>query len=381
MVPKIQQGKNELKNYQCLCRECNGTKSALSHKEVMRLFKWMLKVNKKRQLNGKKPYSLKQKELDELSTDEGGAKIGISKTPSGQEGKTNVFIQLDEKLESFFENINNYILINKKDKIDSVKTHYGDIEVYTANSKDGVICYRKDIRIFPDNKQVAMFRYNFDSIKINESRMYQYEYEVHERIASFLAVTESKEIIAHYLNNWKGAYEKNAKWEYVEDRLSESWHEILQNRRVYPENVALRSGDFEGKFNSFIVPEELAKKISEQFDDVEVVGYTKGKEFTELKPTSEEKTKINSALQRLSNIGYKVESKVILCETKQSDVVGWYERETNIIYLTRKHLGSLNYVTNTILEEHFHALGHEDGQREFVSFLIDELINAKETQN
>lgn len=309
--------------------------------------------------------------------DEGGAKISLSQTPKGKEGYTTIFVKLDEKLESFFENINNFILIDKTPKLDEVTTHYGKIEAYSTVVEQGIICYRKGIRIFPENKQVAMFRYNFDKIEINESRMYKYEHEVLERIASYLAVTENQEIVAHYLANWKGAYEKNAKWEYVHDQLSETWHEILKDRRVYPESIAIDSGDYEGKHNSFIVPDELAKKISNQFDDVQVVGYTKGKEFTELKPTREEKIKIDTAKQELSEIGYIITSEIVLCETKQSDVIGWYESEADKIYLTRKHLGNIPHLKNTLLEEHFHSLGHQDGQRAFVTFLIDELIEAK----
>lgn len=58
-VPIIRGGTNEKKNLQVLCFRCNGTKSALSDKDVKRLFKWFLEIQESRVQHGKKPYSLR----------------------------------------------------------------------------------------------------------------------------------------------------------------------------------------------------------------------------------------------------------------------------------------------------------------------------------
>lgn len=58
-IPKCQGGKDEIKNYQTLCYECNSIKSGLSHKEVLRYFRWFLKIQKSRVEKGRKPYTLK----------------------------------------------------------------------------------------------------------------------------------------------------------------------------------------------------------------------------------------------------------------------------------------------------------------------------------
>lgn len=312
--------------------------------------------------------------------DEGEATMVVAKTPKGKTGETKVFIQLTDELEQFFSVINEYILIDKSDMLAEAKTHYGKVSVYPKRQdREEIVCYRKGIRIFPKNTKKSLFKYDFDKIQINESRMYMYEHEVRERIASFLAVTESQSIIQHYLHAWKGTYEEGAEWQYVHDDLSNGWYELVRERRIWPESSALIAGDAESKSNSYIVPDKLAEKIAKQFSDVQVIGYTRGKEYTELKPTKEEQTKIDTALTQLRSIGYDVTSHIVLCETKLNDVVAWYERDNNTIYLTRKHLGSLSYLKNTLLEEHFHMLGHEDGQRAFVSFLIDEIIKEKES--
>lgn len=313
--------------------------------------------------------------------DEGEAEMKVSREPKGEEGKTKVYIKLTDELEQFFKVINEYILIDKTSQLESAKTHYGIVSVYpTRTDREEIVCYRKGIRIFPKNTKKALFKYDFEKIEINESRMYKYEHEVRERIASFLAVTNNQSIIQHYLHAYKGTYEESAEWQYVNDSLSQGWYELLENKRVYPESIALQTGDAEGKFNSYIVPDKLAEKISKQFPDIVVVGYQRGRQFTELTPTHEEQQKITTAKEELARIGYNITSHIVLTEVKLSDVVAWYERENNTIYLTRKHLGGLSYLKNTLLEEHFHMLGHEDGQREFVTFLIDEIIKEKESK-
>lgn len=310
------------------------------------------------------------------AVDEGGSSLKITQTAGGVVGKTRVFITMTDQLEDFFKNIEKYILVNNK-SLASENTKYGKVELLKKEGNE-FNCYRKGIRIYPKNERKSLYWYNFGSIQINESRTYKYEHEIRERIASFFAVTNDKMLIAEYLNNWKGNFEEQAAWEYVEDKLSPMWHTVLKGKRVYPENLAINSGDFEGKVNSHIVPEKLAEKIASQFEDIEVVGSKGRKQFIELSMTSAEQQMFETAVSQLRDIGYDIRSKIILAETTTSDVIAWYERDTDTIYHTRKQLHGIQELKNTLLEEHFHAIGHEDGQREFVTFLIDELINEKE---
>lgn len=55
-IPIIQGGKNELKNFQCLCYRCNSMKSGMSDKQVRRLWQWFNIIQNDRESNGKKQY-------------------------------------------------------------------------------------------------------------------------------------------------------------------------------------------------------------------------------------------------------------------------------------------------------------------------------------
>lgn len=310
------------------------------------------------------------------AVDEGGEKISLSQEFKPEKNITKFYIELTSELKKMFSNIDRFILMNHKDKIVTEKTHYGEVTFYEPIENE-FICYRKGIRIMPENTYNSLYRYDFSDIEINESRTYKYEHEVKERIASALAVTNDGVIIKNYLSSWEDSYEKNVNWEYVQDDMSDMWHQILFGRRVYPQSFAKISGDFEGKANSYIVPDELANLIAKNFDDIEVVGKRSKHLYKELKPTENEKNKIRIAKEKLSDIGYQINEKIVLCETPTTDVIAWYDKELNTIFHTRKHLNSIKELMNTLLEEHFHAEGHVDGQRAFVTFLIDELIKSK----
>lgn len=308
--------------------------------------------------------------------DEGEATISVDDSIKKEKGRTTIYISLTDEFGEFFKDIKSYILVNEDDKIDEVVTRYGDVSIFP--SKEQFICYRKGIRIFPKNTIKSLYRYNFSNMEINESRVYKYEHEVRERIASYFAVSENREVILNYLNNWRDHYEKNASWEYVNDNFSLQWHSLLKGKRIFPLSLAIDSGDFESKHNSFIVPDELAKKIEKEIEDCEVVGGKGEKKYIEIQPTEEENKKIERAKMELKEIGYDITSLIKMAKSSMNDVVGWYDRTTDTIYLTRNYLTTNSEIKNTLLEEHFHSKGLNDGQRSFVTFLIDEIINSKQ---
>lgn len=57
-VPIVQGGKDDVSNFQTLCMRCNGTKSGLSHNQVMNYFRWFLAIQEGRKANKAKPYEL-----------------------------------------------------------------------------------------------------------------------------------------------------------------------------------------------------------------------------------------------------------------------------------------------------------------------------------
>jgi len=309
------------------------------------------------------------------AVDEGEVKMTVEKLARPKKGKTIIFVDLSEKFGNFFEDINNYILVNKI-RIDSVETEYGYVEL--LEKSDEFICYRKGIRIYPTNKEKSLYTYNFISIQINESRIFKYDHEVKERIASYFAVSQNREVILNFLQNWKGNFEEYALWQYANDKLSKEWQSILEGKRIYPNSIAITSGDYEAKKNSYIVPDNLAKKIAKELKGVEVVGFSEKQEYQILETNEIEKDKISQAKMELAQIGYKINCPIIVVKPFINDVIGIYDKNTQTICLARDYITSMGELKNTLLEEYFHHMGQKDGQRSFVTFLIDEIIKSKE---
>lgn len=58
-VAKSEGGTDEVKNMQTLCRNCNQSKSNLSHNRIRSLFKWFVYVQESRIARGRNPYRIK----------------------------------------------------------------------------------------------------------------------------------------------------------------------------------------------------------------------------------------------------------------------------------------------------------------------------------
>lgn len=309
--------------------------------------------------------------------DEGDAKLSTVDNIKSIKGKTTIFIEKTPELAIFFDTIDNFILTNNKGFIESQLTEYGKIDIFEKLGNE-FICYRKGIRINEKNNKNSLYRYNFDQISINEARTALYPYEVTQGIAAFFNTTKNKDYILNYLRNWKGTFEENAYWEYVNNTFSEVWHDVLKGKRVYPEKYALHSGDSESKMNAFIVPNNLASKIHKDFPDIHVIGYSKEDLYKELEMTKDESMALKYAQKKLSEIGYTINCKIIVATFFEDDVMGKYDKHKDQIIISREYFpDDSQELQNTLLEEYFHSRGAIDGQRTFVTFLIDELMIAK----
>lgn len=312
--------------------------------------------------------------------DEGEASFNVSDKFEPKAGTTKIYIEKTKALSDFFSNIQKYILTTNVNKIASVETGYGNVSLIKKMDKKNLVFYRKGIRI-EERSEGCLYWYNFDRIEINESRTTKHSHEPSERIASFFANTTDEQIIRNFIHSYHNKYEEHLYWQYVGEKLSSSWEKVLRGKRVYPQSIATISGDFEGKANSVILPDKLAKKISKEIPTITVVGFSDEAKYEILDKTSQERELINSCLIEMKKFGYPYNGKVIIAKFYEDDVIGRWDSKNKAIVIARTHFpNSVDKLLNTMLEEYFHSKGQVDGQRSFVTFLIQEIIYCKRSK-
>lgn len=311
--------------------------------------------------------------------DEKGYELNIVSEINKESEKTKIYIKINEKLEKIINNLNEYILTDEYKPIEICKTHYGEISIYTPLSERFNI-YRKGISIYPENNKKCLYWYNFERIEITESRIYKYQHEYSERIASILAVTNKSEIIKNYIKNYENNFECNLNWEYVEDNFNIEWFNILNGNDIYPSGIAQYVNANEDKINSIILPDKLCDKLAFNFPDLHIIGKTKIR-YDNVK-ISERRLKIlEKAKEELKAIGFRINYPIEYVETKNPKTVAWYNKELKTVFLVVDFIEEVDYVKKTLLEEYFHSIGYNDGSREFEDYLIELLIESKESKN
>jgi len=309
--------------------------------------------------------------------DEGNARLNVSDKFQTRVGRTRIYIERTPALSEFFSNMQHYILTNNINRLARVKTNYGDVSLINKLDDKNLIFYRKGIRI-EKREEDCLYWYDFDDIEINESRTTKNSYEPSERIASFFANTEDEGIIRNFIKNYRGKYEKNLHWNYANGKLSSTWAKILEGKRVVPLNIAILSGDAEMKENSIILPDGLAEKIFNEMPQITVVGFSDSTKYSVLEKTQPEKDLISACVTKMEKFGYIYNKEVLIANFYENDLVGLWDKKSDVIVLSRKHFPhTVDELLNTMMEEYFHSTGQVDGRRSFVTFLIDEIINIK----
>jgi hypothetical protein len=248
------------------------------------------------------------------------------------------------------------------------------------------ILYRRGVRITPQSfNRHSLYRYNFDDISINESRIFNYTYEWQERIAAALAKCTSIDILHAVLHELQQPHsdvlECEARWEYVHGMWSDEWLTVLGKKRIYCRNAAQFYAADE-LLGQWVLPGTLVTALSEVFDETQL--NIVGRSADGFIPVDDAAFTARCAALRddLADLGYSCAAKLRVGEFIDTSMMAQYLSDADEIRISVRHHAAASdaEVQSTLLEETCHALGHRDGTREFEQYLMQQLLCAKRAE-
>ena len=302
--------------------------------------------------------------------DEGGLKMEITDKLSQDIGKTNIFIEFNDKIKNVFDSFGSYF----SEKRTPICT-FGKDKIYRKLS-DKMVIYRKGIRVF--NEHNSLYDYDFDDLSINESRECS-DFNAEWEIVSFWKDGVTENMIAELINN-QDAYEYNMSWNCGVAYMSDVWCNYLSNKLIIPKELGGYFADDLAEYH-IALSSKLCKELHKVFGKkLRIRGFEdKNSEFVILEPIEKEIKLISDVKNFLKCSGIKnIEDYPIKIAVLESPTLG--EVKDGIIYLSRNLFSEgRRKIAETMLEEYIHAQNNvQDRTREMQDTLISLLISAFE---
>lgn len=296
-----------------------------------------------------------------------------SDEPDGVEGKTRIWIELNDELRDVFYNWQDYFASNREDLIqhyeyastDALYDHQG-VKIYSGGPD--LVVYRKGVQVYFKKGVKSVFHYDFDNIQINESRVITSEYSLNEKIRYFLGNNADIEVIRLFANGWKGCYEVALNWNW-QNNWSDAWAEFLEGAVVVGKDELEDFHEIAASQPSVVLPDIMSSKLTALPDIHHIGGKMGAAGIRVIESTPEQGEMITEAISLLSQLKYKVDLQIKFAVFKTSSTLGAYTDKT--IFLAEGALKDMKTLCEVIIEENEHGVnGYHDNTREFQSQLI-----------
>lgn len=314
------------------------------------------------------------------AVDEGDASMTMEDVePFGEEGKTTIWIEAYPEIEGFFNKKHNYILGTPA--LAEEETVHGRVSAHEKNIDSAEVgVFRKNIRVNKiGDKRLSLFDYNFDKLEINESRIYQYEYEVLQGVADFFVRCSDIDILKKLMGviHDMTFIENNLYWNWATAEFSDAWKELIGRQmllareaagRVPREDIAL----------CIVLPHCLIEKLVEKFPDLPQYGKISEK-VVKVDGTDYQVKMLYDAIaecRRFTFLHNAInEYEIFLGRFLVDDIMGLCLKDKKTIFISIDHMDDYEELVATVFEEYAHAAGFKDDSREFEQFMMKGLIS------
>ena len=214
-----------------------------------------------------------------------------------------------------------------------------NMKVYKGN---GLVFYR-GVKVA--NIENAKFSYEFtNKLSLTEDRTLNV-YSIHSRWEMDILASDDKNLIRKVLTTGPDT------WEHSRDY---DWHWGEAFREVATELW---------ESNAVSLPPSVQKCMRKRAPEAEFKTREIG-EYQEM---------LDEVLGFLKDAGYNVKSEIKLVDSTEDSLLGFYHNK--VIHLTEKSFEKGKHdLAVTVLEEHFHSLGHSDCCRGFQDYLLNQLV-------
>lgn len=299
------------------------------------------------------------------------------------EDYTCFYIQVNEEIENL---ISNWDLFFSNKRTDLIYHDANLNQIYSGGK--GTIIYRKGIRCQYLESTDALFHYDMSWIKINESRVIDYDYEFKIDLTKFLKAIPDESVVHRILYNINKFWEKNLYWN-NSGNWSDAWLNKIGEKFLIPhENAGMWEDEMkemkENKIDFIIIPTAMVDSLKLFFGDkIRIIGEdAMGDSRGEIKVINEiskrDKFMLDESLAFLREANYDVRYPIKIVQFGYADTLGQAKDKT--IFLSEKLLSmGKKKITTVIIEESEHIkTGFSDETRAFQNHLFDMIVSAFE---
>lgn len=291
-------------------------------------------------------------------------------------GETHFYLEINDSIKSIMDSWDNYFSFKRKDMVVS---GVGG-KMFCGNAK--TIIYRKGVQCYEIDYTNALYHYDLEHIKINESREANNTMELKKSIVNFIGKNADKSIIMNLFDNYKNTYEEDLYWDDV-SFYNNLWLDVIDNKILIEDNIAGHFSLLIQREPCLILPHKMIKSLKKCFGEKV---RTKSKQsyydnYMVIEKTEKQEKLLGDCLVFLSNAGFDINHTIKVVIFEEKHILG--QAKDNCILLSDKvfELGKKEIVS-TLLEETFHIQsGAKDETREFQNYLIIKLINMLEEKN
>lgn len=317
-------------------------------------------------------------------------------------GKTRIYIELTEKLESVIAQWDSYFSIDREPlfKVEKAYSSFVGSKDIGASSKneqtievyaktEGTL-YRKGIRVF--TQQTWLFDYSLQFVNINEDRTAQdtsgMSYVFVNLMADFVNQNYVEQVLSSGKEKEPSSEYRDLKYNSIEKKFSDKWVQFSNEYLLVSEDV---SGKFADEINTskkeyFLIPTFFAKKMKKQLPEVKILGLGRALGdvgISDIEPTEKMKFLLKQTIASLTEMKYEVPFDITIVQFDTANVLGRADIDKKQIYMsdTVFDLGRRE-IAMTLMEETEHIKSRaEDESRAFQTHIFSQWLKTMEDAN